>query len=191
MEFITTHEEAVDFVSQFVNIEDFCYQRIEDPKSAGFVATGEEDSWICGDIKYKNGALYYNIGEIEVSTVCGHRGYNHSFALHGLDFNLTTRFDMPPVYYSINIEDKEESISISTSRNYYSISETNYTDIDNTVLSKIVHYDRKGEIQSVYFKNKAGFHSCRSGPAVVRNGVERYYINGARYNKAAWERLRI
>jgi hypothetical protein len=187
MESITTFEEAVEFVNQFVKIEDFFNQIIDDPNDSGFSLV--DGDWRTEDMVYRDGSIYYKIGDLCVRSGFYYSEWVHMFIAHGLNFCLRCADDgnSPIRYRIISITDEEAGIKVGASRTMCDVTSP-FVDSDGEVLALQISYGLGREYARSYRKD--GVLHCRSQAAYVYNGKSKYHIDGKRYNKNAWETLR-
>jgi hypothetical protein len=208
MEFITTYEEVIEFVNQFVDIEELIYNVPRTGKGAaalGFIKAGslwssdgkdyEWDGALPESVTVYNPELRacrYLVNGIMVTTARTGADNKTEFNAHGVEVSLDhfVADDGRPHFPGISIVETASNVRINIQHgNRIVYVESPFTDIDGEILTRKVAFHH-GELYTTEYTNCNGHTHCRAGPAYICKYYSTYSLANKSYSKAKWTKLR-
>lgn len=220
MDQITSFDEAIEYVGQFVSFDDFFYHVGNDYlEDAGFVQMGDIfvlgdaepnttwDSTLVGGVVLFNPSMstykYLIRGSVAFTLVRKWKAEDGGI-YSGRKTYYETEVDFCGLTINVRYSADNESIpkykSVRailynelrvSSDEHMTCTMDKVVDIDDKVLSRHLSYEPSGEIEEEYFNDLRMPH-CRFGPAYrITDGESHYYLDGMWMRKRAWEREKL
>jgi hypothetical protein len=206
MEYITSLTEAVEFVRQFIVIEDLVilpdfeyatvmnagFEEIDNPPGAGhwsqWYQSREGKLEIHNDCSeanfYANDQTYMNIYSRKDGLLYDVRGLNFNGILCGLWFTFR-RLGQTTSVKITGVDLSYDEINVDSVERFTSIHQP-VVDTDGNILKCQTIYCTAIGKKNVYYRNSRRKHHCLFGPAVTRDDKTEYYIRGVKMSRRRW-----
>lgn len=204
MEYITNLTEAIEFVKQFITIEDLIIFRsveVSEVLSYGYVEVGHmQDDW--DDyysfkhpdgqmLNYFPGSKQIRIYDKSIYTNIYKVGNDELYyQINGLDLcgiscGIYIKVDVGGKADITCIDLRYDNISVDSVRRYTSV-EKPFADSDGAVLRCQTSYNTTQGTVSIVYRDHDQLRHCIAGPAVIRGDKVEYYIRGRKMSKKQW-----